>query len=330
MAPPIKRVAGCGKLVVVTGGAGFIGSHLIDRLLGRGDSVVCIDDFNDYYAPAEKRANIAAHRREPRFRLFEADIRERERMQTLLASLEPDVLVHLAARAGIRPSVASPFLYQQTNVGGTLNLLEAARLAGVPHVVFGSSSSVYGLNGRTPFSEADPLLRPASPYAATKIACEALCHSYAHLYELGVVSLRFFTVYGARQRPDLAIRKFAERILRGQPIQLYGDGSSSRDYTHVSDIIAGVVAAIDRPAEGHELYNLGNTAPLQLIDMVRTIEAAAGRRAQLEWQPDQPGDVPTTCADISRARKALGFEPAVGFGEGVREFISWLRKAAAA
>jgi UDP-glucuronate 4-epimerase len=315
---------------LVTGGAGFIGSHLVDRLLERGDAVVCVDDFNDFYAPVEKRANVAAHLRRPSYRLIEADIRTRAHMLELVAELRPTAIVHLAARAGVRPSVRAPELYTQTNVIGTLNLLEAARAAGVRRLVFGSSSSVYGLNSTAPFREDHPLLRPASPYAATKIAGEALCHSHAHLHELQIVSLRFFTVYGPRQRPDLAIRKFAERIMRGETIELYGDGGSSRDYTHVSDIVAGVLAALDHDATGHALFNLGNTAPLRLIDMVRTIEDAVGRAARIEWLPEQPGDVPMTCADITRAREQLDFAPRVRFEDGVRDFVHWLRGAAAA
>ncbi|MCA9699282.1 MAG: GDP-mannose 4,6-dehydratase [Myxococcales bacterium] len=315
---------------LVTGGAGFIGSHLVDRLLERGDAVVCIDDFNDFYAPSEKRANVAGQLRRPGYRLVEADIRTREQMIALAVALQPTAIIHLAARAGVRPSVRAPELYAQTNILGTLNLLEAARAASVPRVVFGSSSSVYGLNSTAPFREDHPLLCPASPYAATKIAGEALCHSHAHLHELQIVSLRFFTVYGPRQRPDLAIRKFTERILRGESIELYGDGDSSRDYTHVSDIVAGILAALDYDGSGHALFNLGNTAPLRLLDMVRAIEAAVGRAARIVWRPEQPGDVPMTCADITRARTLLDFTPQVGFDDGLRDFVRWLRGAAAA
>ncbi len=310
---------------LVTGGAGFIGSHLVDRLLARGDHVVCVDDFNDFYDPAEKRANVAPHLGSPAFDLVEADIRDRERIHAVVADARPSVIVHLAARAGVRPSLAAPALYEATNVGGTLSLLEAARRAGVPKLVFGSSSSVYGLNASIPFREDDPLLRPASPYAATKIAGEAFCHTYAHLYGLQVACLRFFTVYGPRQRPDLAIRRFASRILRGQPIEVYGDGSASRDHTHVDDIVAGVIAAIDRDAPGHVIYNLGNASPLRLDALIRALEEATGRAAIVERRPDQPGDVLATYADVERASAVLGYAPRVDLADGLRDFVEWLR-----
>lgn len=315
---------------LVTGGAGFIGSHLVDRLLERGDAVVCVDDFNDAYAPVEKRANVAGHLRHSGYRLIEADIRERERMIALVSELRPIAIVHLAARAGVLPSVRAPELYAQTNILGTLNMLEAAHTAGVRRVVFGSSSSVYGLNAMAPFREDHPLLLPASPYAATKIAGEALCHSHAHLHELQIVSLRFFTVYGPRQRPDLAIRKFTERLLRGESIEIYGGGRSSRDYTHVSDIVAGTLAALDYEQPGHTLFNLGNSTPLGLREMLRAIEVAVGRAARIEWLPEQPGDMPMTCADITRASQQLGYAPRVEFEDGLRDFVGWLRKTAAA
>lgn len=310
---------------LVTGGAGFIGSHVVDRLLARGDEVVCVDDFNDFYAPDEKRANVAGHLGHRGYRLIEADIRDRARVAGLVAEVRPSAIVHLAARAGIRSSIEEPVLYQETNVGGTLHLLEAARHAGVRRFVFGSSSSVYGLHAASPFREDAALASPASPYAATKIAGEALCHSYAHLHGLHVTSLRFFTVYGPRQRPDLAIRRFCERILRGQPISMFGDGSSSRDYTHVADIVAGVLAALNRDAPGHEIFNLGNAAPLRLADMIRGIESAAGRRAVIDRQPDQPGDVLATCADLSRSAAVLGYDPAIRFEDGIHDFLEWLR-----
>lgn len=312
------------KRTLVTGGAGFIGSHLIDRLLARGDHVLCLDNFCDAYDPAEKRANIAAHLQHPRYGLIEADITDHEQLAGHVARYAPDVIVHLAARAGVRPSLDRPFLYERVNVHGTLSVLEAARLAGAPRLVFGSSSSVYGLGAAAPFCEGAPLLTPASPYAATKIAGEALCHSYAHLYPLQIASLRFFTVYGPRQRPDLAIRGFAERILRGKPIQLFGDGSSARDYTHVDDITAGVLAAIDRDHPGHELFNLGSAAPLRLGQLVEAIERAVGRPAIIERSGDRPGDVPHTFADLTRAAEHLGYAPRVDFQDGLRDFIAWL------
>jgi len=312
------------KRILVTGGAGFIGSHLVDHLLARGDQVLCLDNFCDAYDPAEKRSNITAHLAHPRYSLLEADLCDHEQLTGHVARFAPHVLVHLAARAGVRPSLDRPFLYQRVNVQGTLSALETARLAAVPRLVFGSSSSVYGLGAAAPFNEAAPLLTPASPYAATKIAGEALCHSYAHLYGLQIASLRFFTVYGPRQRPDLAIRGFAERILRGRPIQLFGDGSSARDYTHVDDIIAGVLAAIDRDQAGHELFNLGSAAPIRLDQLVREIERATGRAALIERGAERPGDVPHTFADLTRAAERLGYAPRVRFQDGLRDFIAWL------
>jgi UDP-glucuronate 4-epimerase len=315
----------CRRRIVVTGGAGFIGSHLVDRLLDRGDEVICFDNFNDAYAPDLKRENVAAHLQRPGYRLVEVDIRERARIAELLAELRPAAVVHLAARAGVRPSLRDPFLYQETNVAGTLNLFDGCRDAGVSRMIFGSSSSVYGSAADVPFSEEEPRLLPSSPYAATKIAGEAFAHSYAHLYGLEVASLRFFTVYGRRQRPDLAIRKFATRILRGEAIDLYGDGSSSRDYTHVDDIIAGVLAALDRTTTRYEVFNLGSAAPIALRELVATIEEATGVAAKVNWLPDQPGDVPRTFASIDRAGERLGYAPAVPFADGIADFVDWLR-----
>ncbi|HWB81792.1 MAG TPA: GDP-mannose 4,6-dehydratase [Nannocystaceae bacterium] len=311
--------------LLVTGGAGFIGSSLVDRLLAADCEVVVVDDFNDYYDPALKRANVAAHVQHPKYRLVEADIREGERMAELVRSFAPDCIVHLAARAGVRPSLSDPMLYETTNAQGTLHLLEAARHAKVPKFVFASSSSVYGLNTKVPFAEGDPLLRPASPYGATKLANEAMCHAYSHLYGLPIVSLRFFTVYGPRQRPDLAIRKFAERMLAGKPIELYGDGSTSRDYTFIDDIIRGVVAAIELDARGHEVFNLGNSSPVTLAELVRALEDVLGVHAKIERLPEQPGDVPRTFADTTKAEQRLGFRPSTPLDHGLEVFADWLR-----
>ncbi len=310
--------------IMVTGGAGFIGSHLVDKLLDAGCKVLCLDDFNDYYDPAIKRQNVKPYLENYAYRLVEGDIRDGE-VRGLIKEWKPEVIVHLAARAGVRPSLSQPELYQTTNVAGTLNLLEAAREAGVEKFVFGSSSSVYGLNEKVPFSETDPLLKPASPYAATKIAGEALCHTYAHLYGISVVVLRFFTVYGPRQRPDLAIRKFAERMLRGEEIVLFGDGSSARDYTYIDDIIRGVLAAIEYEGDKYEVFNLGNSSPVRLNDLVAAIEKVLGVKAKVRRTGDQPGDVPVTYADITRAREKLGYNPAVSLEEGLEIFVQWLR-----
>ncbi|MEW6066080.1 MAG: NAD-dependent epimerase/dehydratase family protein [Bacillota bacterium] len=312
------------KKIMVTGGAGFIGSHLVDKLLDAECEVLCLDDFNDYYNPALKRQNVHQHLANPAYRLVEGDIRDKEAKE-LIKEWMPEVIVHLAARAGVRPSLSQVELYQTTNVAGTLNLLEAAREAGVKKFIFGSSSSVYGLNKKVPFSETDPLLKAASPYAATKIAGEALCHSYAHLYDIHIVALRFFTVYGPRQRPDLAIRKFAERMLQGEEIVLFGDGSSARDYTYIDDIIRGVIAAIEYEGDKYEIFNLGNSSPVRLKDLVAAIEKVLGVEAKVRRIGDQPGDVPITYADITRSKEKLGYNPTVSLEEGLKIFVQWLR-----
>jgi UDP-glucuronate 4-epimerase len=311
---------------LVTGGAGFIGSHLVDRLLAAGAEVVVVDDFNDYYDPAKKRANVAEHLRQPGYTLVEHDIRDGAKMGALVADKRPQCIVHLAARAGVRPSLSDPLLYETTNSVGTLHLLEAARHHRVQRFVFASSSSVYGLNAKVPFAETDALLRPASPYGATKLASEAMCHAYAHLYGLSIASLRFFTVYGPRQRPDLAIRKFAEHMLAGKPIELFGDGSTSRDYTFVDDIVAGVRAAIELdPAPGHEIFNLGNSSPVTLAELVAALESVLGKKAIIERLPEQPGDVPRTYADVTKSERVLGYRPSTPLMQGLAVFAQWLR-----
>jgi len=310
--------------IMVTGGAGFIGSHLVDKLLDAGCEVLCLDDFNEYYDPALKWQNVQQHLANPAYRLVEGDIRDKEAKE-LIKEWLPEVIVHLAARAGVRPSLSKVALYQTTNVAGTLNLLEAAREAGVKKFIFGSSSSVYGLNKKVPFSETDTLLKPASPYAATKIAGEALCHSYAHLYDIHIVALRFFTVYGPRQRPDLAIRKFAERMLQGEEIVLFGDGSSARDYTYIDDMIRGVIAAIEYEGDKYEIFNLGNSSPVRLKDLVGAIEKVLGVDAKVRRIGDQPGDVPITYADITSSKEKLGYNPTVSLEEGLKIFVQWLR-----
>lgn len=312
--------------VLVTGGAGFIGSHLVERLLADGHAVAVLDDFNDYYAPALKRGNLAAVT-DRIAALHRTDLRDAPAVERLVADGGFDAIVHLAARAGVRPSIQHPRLYVDTNVGGTLNLLEAARLAGVGTFVFASSSSVYGLCPEIPFREDYPLLRTISPYAATKLAGEGLCSNYAHLYGLRVACLRFFTVYGPRQRPDLAIHDFTRRIWRGEPIRQFGDGSTRRDYTFVDDTIQGVVGALAythaAPAGFFDVFNLGESETTPLHELIRLVEAALGRRAQIERLPEQPGDVPLTCADISKARRVLGYRPAVPVAEGIPRFVTW-------
>lgn len=310
--------------ILVTGGAGFIGSHLCERLLRDGHALAIADELNDFYSLDEKRANLEAVRRAGECMFQAAAVEDQAAMSALFAAAQPDAVIHLAARAGIRPSLTQPLLYESANVRGTLVLLEAARQAGVRRFVFASSSSVYGAANQVPFHENDDSLRPISPYAATKIAAEKLCYTYSHLYGLSVACLRFFTVYGPRQRPDLAIRKFMERIEAGKPITLFGDGSMGRDYTYVDDIVNGVVAALDDEAP-FDIFNLGNSSPVPLLDMVRAIEAALGKEAQIDWQPEQPGDVPITFADISKARVRLGYAPATPFAEGLARQAAWLR-----
>ena len=309
--------------VLVTGGAGFIGSHVVERLLDRGDRVTVVDDFNDFYDPSAKRRNIAPLM--PRVRVVEADICDTAGLRDTFQRERFDSVVHLAARAGVRPSLAHPQLYIQVNIVGTQNLLELAREFGVRKFIFGSSSSVYGVNEKIPFSESDLVFNPISPYAATKLAAEALCHVYRHLYALDVVCLRFFTVYGPRQRPDLAIHKFTSAIVRGKPVEMYGDGSTRRDYTHIEDIVQGVMACLDREF-GFEIINLGESRTVELRELVRLIEKAVGKTAQIRQLPAQPGDAPITFADISKAKRLLGYNPQVTIEDGIERFVDWFRK----
>lgn len=318
------------RRILVTGGAGFIGSHLVDRLLAEGEwRVTVVDDFNDFYAPAIKRDNVRAHQQNPSYQLFEADIRDKVALSKIFAEHKFDCIVHLAARAGVRPSLSQPLLYVETNINGTMNLLELAREQGTRQFVFGSSSSVYGVNEKVPFSEDDPIFKPISPYAATKAAGELLCHTYSHLYGLRCVCLRFFTVYGARQRPDLAIHKFAQLISEGKPIPVFGDGTTRRDYTYIDDIIAGVRAAIDYVA-GHdrseyEVINLGESRTVELRELISLLEKELDLNAMIQRQPLQPGDVPQTFADISKARRLLNYNPQTQIEAGIRLFVEWFR-----
>lgn len=311
------------RSALVTGAAGFIGSHLVDRLLGDGWQVTGLDDFNDFYAPSLKRRNVAAHLGHPRYKLVVADIRDPGELAGALRG-SFDVIVHLAARAGVRPSIADPVLYQDTNVGGTQNLLEFARVRRVPHIVFASSSSVYGVNPRVPWSESDAVLLPISPYASTKISGELLGHVYTHLFGLRFIALRFFTVYGPRQRPDLAIRKFTEAILAGERIALFGSGDSRRDYTYIDDIVSGICAAMDYDATAYEVINLGNSQAVSLTALIEAIEWATGRRARIQRAPDQPGDVPQTWADITKAQQLLGYAPSTPMRAGIERTVAWI------
>ena len=309
---------------LVTGGAGFIGSHLVGRLLSRGDEVVCLDDFNAFYDPTIKRRNIVDYLDNPGFRLVEGDICDVDAVDRAFAAGPFDRLVHLAARAGVRPSIVEPALYYRVNCEGTVNLLEAAHRAGVDRVVFASSSSVYGSNESVPFRETDNVDNPVSPYAATKKAGELLCHAYHHLYGMHLFCLRFFTVYGPRQRPEMAIHRFIDLLSNGQPVPMFGDGTSSRDYTYVDDIIDGVLRAIDR-VEGYRVYNIGESRTVQLRELIEIIAAAVGVTPNVKPLPFQAGDVVTTYADISRMKTELGYDPRTPIEEGIRKMVAWYR-----
>lgn len=310
--------------ILVTGGAGFIGSHLCEALLARGEHVVALDNFDPFYDPQIKRANLAGCLASPLFTLAEGDIRDIEQVGEVFADGDFDIIVHLAARAGVRSSMEDPLAYQDVNVRGTMVLLEAARQFEVKKFIFASSSSVYGNNPKVPFSESDCVDFPISPYAATKKACELICHTYSHLYGIDLTSLRFFTVYGPRQRPDLAIHTFTRLIEAGRPIPVFGDGSSRRDYTYIDDIIQGVLAAMDR-CQGYRIYNLGHSQPVRLAELIERLELVLGKKAKIDRQPAQPGDVDCTYADVSRARAELGYEPKVRLEEGLERFAAWFR-----
>jgi UDP-glucuronate 4-epimerase len=312
----------------VTGGAGFIGSHLSERLLLEGHAVWAFDDLNDFYSPEIKRRNLGEVERTGagRFHFIEGDITHRAAVDEVFRQTRFDQVIHLAARAGVRPSLAEPALYQRVNVEGTVNILEAARLSGVTKVTIASSSSVYGVNSKVPFGEEDPIFQAISPYAASKLACEALGHVYHHLYGLDIAMLRFFTVYGPRQRPDLAIHKFASLISAGKPIPVFGDGSTERDYTYIEDILDGILA-VTRTRLGYEVLNLGESDTVRLDRLIRLLEKALGREAVIQRMPPQPGDVPRTFADISKARRVLGYAPRTKIEDGIPKFVDWFRQS---
>jgi UDP-glucuronate 4-epimerase len=307
--------------VLITGGAGFIGSHLADRLLADGRRVTVVDSFHSYYDPSVKRRNVAPHAGDPDYRLAEIDIRDRDALASVFQRSSFDVIVHLAARAGVRASINDPIACQQVNVTGTQHLLELAQEHGVEQFVFGSSSSVYGTNPNVPWSEDDTDLQPISPYASTKLSAELLGHTYQHLYDLRFVALRFFTVYGPRQRPDLAIHKFARLALEDEPIPVYGDGSTRRDYTYVGDVVRAIRAAMGYEAESYAVMNIGSGQPVTLTEMIDTLEDALGRPIEREHLAEQPGDVPQTWADIDRAGQRLNYEPQVDLRTGIRRFL---------
>jgi len=311
--------------ILVTGGAGFIGSNLADALLADGDEVVVFDNFNDYYDPAIKEGNVAPHLGDPRYVLVRGDLEDAAAVKKLFDGHAFDCVVHLAARAGVRPSLENPAAYVRTNVLGTTNVLDQMRDHGVKKLVFASSSSVYGNCPEEMFSEDLKVTEPISPYAATKSACEQICYTYCHLYAIKAVCLRFFTVYGPRQRPDLAIRKFVEKIESGRPIEMYGDGTTKRDYTFVADIVRGIRAAIAYDATPYEIVNLGGGEPITLARMIATIEKVLGKTAEIVRMPMQPGDVTKTVCDWSKAKRLFGYVPSTRFEDGIRAFVEWRR-----
>jgi UDP-glucuronate 4-epimerase len=312
---------------LVTGGAGFIGSHVCERLLRDGHAVWAFDDLNHFYDPQFKQRNLREIQAlaQP-FEFVHGDITDRAALDELFSSVKFDQVIHLAARAGVRPSLAEPALYQRVNVEGTVNVLEAGRKTGVKKFIIASSSSVYGLNSKVPFSESDPVVSQISPYAASKLACERLGHVYHHIYGLDVAMLRFFTVYGPRQRPDLAIYKFAKLIMAGKPIPVFGDGSAARDYTFVTDTIDGIIACTQKEF-GFDIFNLGESQTVKLSHLIELLEAALGRKAIIDRQPLQPGDVPITFADITKARTRLGYDPQIQIEQGIKLFADWFRNS---
>jgi UDP-glucuronate 4-epimerase len=334
---------------LVTGGAGFIGSHGCERLLRDGHSVWAFDDLNNFYDPQLKRRNLreiqalapwnnpvqdpatagspadSTGRAKP-FEFVHGDITDRAALDEVFSSVKFDQVIHLAARAGVRPSLADPALYQRVNVEGTVNVLEAARKHSAKKITIASSSSVYGVNSKTPFSESDPIFSAVSPYAASKLACEALGHVWHHIYKMDVAVLRFFTVYGPRQRPDLVIYKFAKLISAGKPIPVFGDGSAARDYTFITDTLDGIIACTQKEF-GYEIFNLGESQTVKLTHLIELLEKSLGKKAVVDRQPVQPGDVPITFADISRARARLGYHPRVKIEQGIPKFVDWFLKS---
>jgi UDP-glucuronate 4-epimerase len=309
---------------LVTGGAGFIGSHVVDALLLRGRKVLCVDNFDPFYDPAVKRANLSAARSNANFHLAEADIRDYTAMESLCRSYGVDSIFHAAARAGVRPSVNDPFLYEDVNVRGTMVLLEVARKRPLTSFVFASSSSVYGGIRTVPFAEHLPLNRPLSPYGATKLAGEQICYTYHHLYGIPITCLRFFTVYGPRQRPEMAIHYFVRLIEEGKSVPIYGDGKARRDFTFIDDIVQGVLAALDRPFQ-FEIFNLGESSTIELIELIRLLEQCLGKTADIRYLPAQPGDMPATYADITKAERMLGYRATTPVQEGLKRFVQWFR-----
>src|SRR5712692_3639399 len=314
--------------ILVTGGAGFIGSHLVEKLLSLGHGVAILDDFNDFYDPQIKRENIATLSSD--VAIHHVDLRNSTAVRDLFHGEKFEAIAHLAARAGVRPSILHPQLYYDTNVNGTLHLLDAARMTGVERFIFASSSSVYGISKTVPFSEDQHLTQTISPYAATKIAGEFLCSTFSHLYQMRVVALRYFTVYGPRQRPDLAIHQFTKKNHAGEPIDQFGDGTTRRDYTYIDDIVQGTMAALKYEGARFDIFNLGESETIQLKDLIAAIENVLGKKAKINQLPEQPGDMPLTCADISKAKKLLGYKPSTKFEDGLPRFVDWFLNSRAA
>ena len=312
------------KNYLVTGGAGFIGSHLVDSLLGEGNNVIVIDNYDDFYSKDLKLKNLSSALTFDTFQLVEGDIRDRNLLNDIFGNNHIDVVVHLAAKAGVRPSIKDPEGYYDVNINGTLNILEAMKAYDIKKMIFASSSSVYGNNEKVPFSESDSVDFPISPYAATKKSGELLCHTYHHLYDFKINCLRFFTVYGPRQRPDLAINKFSKRIMNGDPIQMFGDGTTKRDYTYIDDIVQGIKLAMEN-LNGFEIYNLGESRTIILKELINLLENEMGKKAKIEKLPLQPGDVEQTYADISKARELLKYDPQFEIEEGIKNFVEWAK-----
>jgi UDP-glucuronate 4-epimerase len=311
--------------ILVTGGAGFIGSHLVEALLAQGHRVICLDNYDPFYDPAIKRRNLAPALQNSGFRMIEGDLRDEPLIGKIFQDEKIEVVAHLAARAGVRPSVQDPALYADVNIRGTVHLLEACRKNDVGRFVFASSSSVYGNNSKVPFSEEDPVNTPVSPYAATKKSGELVCHTYHHLYGIAVSCLRYFTVYGPRQRPEMAIHHFTRSIYEGKQISVFGKGDSLRDYTFIDDAVQGTLGALSRE-RGYEIYNIGESQTISLSQLIRTLEEKIGRKARLEYLPEQPGDVKHTYADIRKAKKELGYNPRTNIGEGLDRFVQWYKE----
>ncbi len=311
--------------ILITGGAGFIGSHLSEKIISLGHRVICVDNFNDYYAPAIKENNIADIINNDNYLLYRADILDRQTIGEIFSTSSIDLVIHLAARAGVRPSLANAALYEKVNVGGTINLLESCRDHGVRRFIFASSSSVYGGNKKVPFSETDNVDSPVSPYAATKKSGELICYTYHHLYDISIFAFRFFTVYGPRQRPEMAIHKFCRKILAGDPIEVYGDGTSSRDYTYIDDIISGIINSLGC-INGYEVINLGNSKQIGLLKLIGFIEDVTGKKAVMDHKDPQPGDVFATYANIEKAKRLIGYCPETSIKNGIGYFMEWYKK----